>query len=225
MAVSRVQRGSTLGAVSACLALTLTAARADAQEGGVDPRSTAIYLRAGAAFSGFNLDAMTFRAQGRPRDIPDAFSGKAVLLGREWLPGVSVGVHVDGPWFYVRVGADLYQNPSITASDYEIHSTTMGWIAAGPRVRLGPVMLTAGLRLGALLLDTARRDSDSSTSRDRSQQYSGLGALYAVDAGVQWRPLRWLELDATVGQDVLGPTLGTTFSLNASVGWSRAPRR
>ena len=29
-------------------------------------------------------------------------------------------------------------------------------------------------------------------------------ALYAVDVGAQWRPMRWVQVDVAVGQDVLG---------------------
>jgi hypothetical protein len=80
--------------------------------------------------------------------------------------------------------------------------------------------------VAALLMDVERRvPADMSSTRERSQQYSGLGALYAVDVGAQWRPARWFQLDVSAGQDLLGPLTATTFSLTASVGWTRAPQR
>lgn len=197
-----------------------------AQAQGVDARTTGIFLRAGATVSGFGLDAMTFRAQGRRGDLEGSFTGKQLSLGRAWLPGVSVGAHVDGQWFYVRVGADLYQDPSPGTAEFSVHSTTLGWIAAGPRFVFGSFALLAGLRVAALLMDVERRvPADMSSTRERSQQYSGLGALYAVDVGAQWRPARWFQLDVSAGQDLLGPLTATTFSLTASVGWTRAPQR
>ncbi len=207
-------------ALAGCLAVLCAATTAHAQR--IDAGATGVYLRAGATLSGFGLDAMTFRAQGRDRDMPEAFTGKQIQLGRSWLPGLSLSAHVDHRWFYVRVGADLYLDPTPQVSDFSVRSTTFGWIAAGPRLVLGAFALQAGVRVGALLLDVERRTSDPAS---RAQQYSGLGAVYAVDLGAQWRPARWVQVDVTAGQDLLGPLSATTFAVTASVGWTRLTPR
>ncbi len=196
----------------------------DARAQGVDARATGIFLRVGPAVSGFGLDAMTYRAQGH-HDVDRSFSGKQLVLGREWLAGLSVAAHVDAAWFYVRVGADLYQNPTPGTPGFDVRSTTLGWIAAGPRFVFGAFALQAGVRVAALLQDVERRVPDAAGATIRSQEYSGLGAIYAVDVGAQWRPLRWLQVDVAAGQDLLGPLTATTFSLTASVGWTRSPQR
>ncbi len=207
-------------AFACCLAVVCAAPTAFAQR--ADAGATGVFLSAGAAVSGFGLDAMTFRAQGHRSDMPDGFSGKQIVLGRAWLPGLSISAHVDHRWFYVRVGADLYLDPTPGVPDFSVRSTTFGWIAAGPRFVFGAFALRGGLRVGALLVDVERSVSGTV---DRSQQYSGLGAVYALDVGAQWRPSRWFQLDVTAGQDVFGPLAATTFALSASVGWSRGPQR
>lgn len=191
-------------------------------------RPTGIFFRAGAAVSGFDLTSMTFRLQDRSsaRSAAPSFTGKQLALGREWLGGASFSAHVDGPWFYVRVGADVYRSPSVTMEDFHVESTALGWIAAGPRFVFGPFTLLAGLRVGALLVDLSHAERGSTGTGDRSyrRDYTGLGALYAVDVGAQWRPLRWVQVDVAVGQDVLGAMLATTASVNVNVGWSAAAR-
>lgn len=211
-------------AFACCLAALCAAPTALAQR--ADAGATGVFFSAGAAVSGFGFDAMTFRAQGRRNDTPEGFTGKQIVLGRSWLPGVSFSAHVDHRWFYVRVGADLYLDPTPGAPQYSVRSTTFGWLAAGPRIVFGAFALQGGVRVGALLVDIERRIPEmSGTTSGRSQQYSGLGAVYAIDVGAQWRPSRWFQLDVTAGQDLLGPLTATTFALTASVGWSRAPQR
>lgn len=215
---------TTAPAFACCLAVVCAAPSALAQR--ADAGTTGVYLSAGATLSGFGFDALTFREQGRHGGTSDGFTGKQVQLGRAWLPGVSFSAHVDHRWFYVRVGADLYLDPTPGVPDFSIRSTTFGWIAAGPRFVFGAFALQGGLRVGALLVDAERRAPDmAGTASDRPQQYSGLGAVYAVDIGAQWRPSRWFQLDVSAGQDLLGPLTATTFALTASVGWSRASQR
>ncbi len=217
-----------LPAPALCVGLLLWGTMAEAQT--AQARPTGIFFRAGAAVSGFDLDSMTFRLQDRARSSSGmdaapspSFTGKQVSLGREWLGGASLSAHVDGPWFYVRVGGDLYVNPSMLTEGFRIESTALGWIAAGPRLVLGPFTLLAGLRVGALLVDLSHDETNTAGER-RRREYTGLGALYAVDVGAQWRPVRWLQVDVAVGQDVLGAMLATTASLNVNVGWSGVAR-
>lgn len=218
----RSPRVQTIAPAIACsLAVVCAAPVALAQR--ADAGATGVFLSVGATVSGFGFDAMTFHTQGRRNDMPDTFTGKQILLDRAWLPGVSFSAHVDHRWFYVRVGADLYPNPTPGASEFSVRSTTHGWIAAGPRLVLGAFALRGGLRVGALLLDVERYAPGAPGAEVRPQQYSGLGAVYAVDLGAQWRPSRWFQLDVSAGQDLLGPLVATTFAITASVGWSRAP--
>lgn len=212
-----------------CVGAVLCAGSASAQT--AQARPTGIFFRAGAVVSGFGLESIPFRLQDRVRvssgtgmeSAPrPSFTGKQVSLGREWLGGLSLSAHVDGPWFYVRVGADVYANPTSIAEDYRVDSTALGWIAAGPRFVFGPFTLLAGLRVGALLVDLSHDEVVGGARRHR--EYTGLGALYAVDVGAQWRPLRWVQVDVAVGQDVLGVMLATTASLHINVGWSAIPR-
>ncbi len=213
-------------ALLASAAVTASAGVAQAQS---EPAgSTGIFLRAGATVSGFDLGAMTFRLQDRAnaREAVPTFSGKQLELGRRWLGGGSIGAHVDGRRFFVRVGADLYANPAVAMEDFHVESTALGWIAAGPRFVFGSFTLLAGLRVGALVVDLTRveRRDEASGRREFRREYTGLGALYAVDLGAQWRPTRWLEVDLSVGQDVLGVMLATTASLSVSLGWTASPR-
>lgn len=207
-------------------AAVLCASPAGAQTAAARP--TGIFFRAGAVVSGFDLTSMTFRLQDRPsaRSAAPSFTGKQLALGREWLGGASFSAHVDGPWFYVRVGADVYGSPSVSLEDFQVESTALGWIAAGPRFVFGPFTLTAGLRVGALLVDLTHFDRSGTGAGDRPsrREYTGLGALYAVDVGAQWRPARWVQVDVALGQDVLGAMLATTASINVNVGWSAAAR-
>ncbi len=217
-----------LPALTLCVGALLWGTVAEAQT--AQARPTGIFLRAGAAVSGFDLESMTFRLQDRTRSSSGmgaaptpSFTGKQVSLGREWLGGASLSAHVDGPWFYVRVGADVYANPSMLTEGFRIESTALGWIAAGPRFVFGPFTLLAGLRVGALLVDLTH-DETATAGERRRRDYTGLGALYAVDVGAQWRPIRWLQVDVAVGQDVLGVMLATTASVNINVGWSGVAR-
>jgi len=216
-----------LPALTLCVGAVLCAGSASAQTAAARP--TGIFFRAGAVVSGFGLDSMTFRLQDRARlssgmvSAPTpSFTGKQVSLGREWLGGLSLSAHVDGPWFYVRVGADVYANPGSVAEGFRVESTALGWIAAGPRFVFGPFTLLAGLRAGALLVNLSHDETIGGARRHR--EYTGLGALYAVDVGAQWRPLRWIQVDVALGQDVLGAMLATTASLNVNVGWSAIAR-
>jgi hypothetical protein len=151
--------------------------------------------------------------------VPTSFTGKQILLDRAWLVGASIGVHVDGPWFYVRIGAELYQNPN-AQEGYTVRSTNFGWIAAGPRFSFGPWTVGGGVRIGAVLQDVLYLEA----STRRARTYSGLGAVYGLEVGASWRPLRWFQADALIAQDLLGPLTTTTFALTASVGWSAVPR-
>lgn len=196
------------------------AANAAAQTAAARP--TGIFLRSGVTVSGFDLASMTFRLQDRSaaRSMttdPPSFTGKQLSLGREWLAGGSVGAHVDGPWFYVRIGADFYANPDVI-DGFSIRSTTLGWIGAGPRFVFGSFAVMGGVRVGALLVDMAYRHVDG------QREYSGLGALYGLDLGAQWRPLRWVQVDLAVGQDLFGSLTATTFALSANIGWSALAR-
>jgi len=211
-----------------CVGAILWAGSASAQA--APARPTGIFFRAGPTVSGFGLSAMTFRLQDRVHLLPGmesaptpSFTGKQISLGREWLGGVSLSAHVDGPWFYVRVGADVYANFGSVAEDYRVDSTVLGWIAAGPRFVFGHFSVLAGLRVGALVVDLSL-DEVTSAGERRHREYTGIGPLYAIDVGAQWRPLRWVQVDVSVGQDLLGVMLATTASLNVNVGWSAIPR-
>ena len=46
--------------------------------------------------------------------------------------------------------------------------------------------------------------------------------IYAAEVGFQWRPLRWLSVDAAVSQD-FSSLAATTVTVAASFGWSRRP--
>jgi hypothetical protein len=217
--VVRTQTQAIAVAISLVLGVLAHTHTAHAQQGSA--RGAGVYFRVAPTVSGFDLTSMTFRLDGRRMmgSTPPSFSGKQLMLGREWMPGISTGFHVDAPWFYVRVGVDMFESPVPGVSDFRVESSTMGWISAGPRFIFGAFALQCGLRAGAVLLDVTRRDDDMHSA----QRYTGLGAIYAVDVSAQWRPVRWFQLDAAAGQDVFGPMTATTFSLGASFGWSRAP--
>ena len=70
------------------------------------------------------------------------------------------------------------------------------------------------MRVGALFMNV--------TERVPNREYSAVSGVYALDVGVQWCPLRWLEIDTSVGQDFFSSTGATTFSIAANFGWSRS---
>jgi hypothetical protein len=208
-------------ALAALGVATLTSASARAQSG-VDSLSTGIYARAGFVLNTFNADSMLFLPQRGPRGsvAPEGITGKQFGFGRVTLAGFSAGIGFDARWFYVRVGADIYEFPRINtdlADSFRARFTTHAWVSAGPRIRLGPVVLSPGMRVGALLMNA----TEVGPSRD-GREYSAVDGVYAFELGVQWRPFRWMELDANVGHDPFTQTNATTFTVGASFGWSRA---
>ena len=184
--------------------------------------TTGIFARTGFVITSLDPSSMSFAPQqvrGHGRG-PGTLSIDGKYLG--WtgqvpLAGFSGGLTVDARWFYARVGADIYQNPAILANAdlFDARFSTIAWVSAGPRFRVGPVVLSAGVRIGVLLMNV----TETATGRD----WSAVDGVYAVDAGIQWRPLRWFEVDANVGHDFFGPTAATTFSVAANFGWSRTP--
>lgn len=186
-----------------------------------DPLATGIYARVGFVLSSLDPGAMSFLPQRGPRDLtaPEPLSGKQFGFGEMALAGFTAGIAFDARWFYVRVGADIYEFPTIRGpleETFRARFTTLAWVSAGPRVRLGPVVVNAGLRVGALLMNVTETGA-------MGREYSAVDGVYALDVGVQWRPLRWFGVDATVGQDFFTSTGATTFSVAASFGWSRGP--
>jgi hypothetical protein len=182
-------------------------------------RATSVYFRAGPSLLGFNPESVSFRYEGRRGGGSEReFSGKQLELGHPWVVGASLGVNVDARWFYVRVGADILQNPSsASATPYTVRHTTLGWISAGPRLVLGAFALQAGARFGALVMNVGERREGQP-----DLEYSGVEGLYALEIGAQWRPLRWVQVDVSAGQDFFGSLRATTVSLAVNVGWSRA---
>lgn len=180
----------------------------------VDSRMTSIYGRAGFSLGVLSLDELAFSAQRPHHARVGSFSGKQLGWGREVLPGLSLGLNIDARWFYVRAGATLYDSASIDSAVYDARFTTIASLSAGPRFFVGPIVLFAGLRAGALFSNVTERASGT--------EYSALHGIVGVDAGAQWRPWRWVQFDLTVGQDVLS-LRATTVSLAINLGWSREP--
>jgi hypothetical protein len=208
-------------ALTALVASSLASAPAFAQNG-ADALATGIYARAGFVLSSFDPSQMLFLPQRvRGGMAPAGLTGKQLGFGEMALAGFTAGIGFDARWFYVRVGADIYEFPEIRgelAHDFRARFTTLAWVSAGPRLRLGPVVLNAGVRAGALLMNV----TEVGPTRD-GREYSAVDGVFALDLGAQWRPLRWFELDASVGQDFFTRTGATTFSVAASFGWSRGP--
>lgn len=185
--------------------------------------TTGIFARVGVVTSMFNGAGLTFaaqttRAEREARGIAPAFTGKQLGWGYLAMPGLTVNVAVDARWFYARVGLDLYASPAVSLQPelYRARHATQAFVSLGPRFTLSDrVSLTTGLRLGALLMNVT-------TTGNRDGEYSAVAGIGAVDVGVQWRPTRWLELDATAGHDLLSGLHVTTVGLAASFGWSRA---
>ena len=206
-------------------ALSLASETAHAQTG-ADALATGIFARAGFVLSSFDPSGMSFLPQRGPRlrdsgALVEGITGKQLGFGEMALPGFTAGIGFDARWFYVRVGADIYEFPQIRGEhehDFRARFTTLAWVSAGPRLRLGPVVLNAGVRVGALLMNV----TEVGPTRD-GREYSAVDGVYAFDLGVQWRPLRWFEIDATLGQDFFTQLGATTFSVAASFGWSRGP--
>lgn len=215
-------RSASLAAALLSLGASWLAPSIAAAQTGVDPLATGIYARAGYVLSSLDPSTMSFFPQRGMRDTAvrvDGIHGKQFGFGEMALSGFTAGIGFDARWFFVRVGADIYEFPTITgelADSFRARFTTLAWVSAGPRVRVGPVVLNAGVRVGALLMNVTEVGSTRS-----GREYSAVDGVYALDLGVQWRPLRWFELDATVGQDFFTSTGATTFSVAASFGWSR----
>ena len=91
-------------------------------------------------------------------------------------------------------------------------------MSVGPRLRVGPVVLNAGVRFGAMFMNV----TEVGPTRE-GREFSAVDGVFALDVGAQWRPTRWLQLDASVGQDFVTSLGATTFSVAASFGWSRGP--
>ena len=202
--------------------VSLTSAPASAQTR-VDPLATGIYARVGFVLNSFDPSSMGFVPQRGPRGsvTPPGITGKQLGFGRMALAGFTAGIGFDARWFFVRVGADIYEFPEIgeaQADAFRARFTTHAWLSAGPRFRIGPVVLNPGVRVGALLMNVTEIGD-----RGEGREYSAVDGVYAVELGVQWRPFRWMELDANVGHDPFSQTNATTFSVAASFGWSRGP--
>jgi hypothetical protein len=179
-------------------------------------RAPGIYLRAAVLGSSMNPEGLTYRAErGSESTAPGSFTGKQLGFGRVLLPGFSVGVHVDGHGFHLGVGADLYARPDVTLlNDAQVGAGAVAWVRGGPRVVVGPVALLAALRLGAHLQQVERRAGTEVVT------YDSAAGVYALDLGVAWRPIPWVQLDAIVGYD-LGTLSALTASVAVNVGWSR----
>lgn len=209
-----------LGAFITASALSLCLAGASARAQTLTSASTAIYLRAGFSLTVLDPSALTFTAarerEARRLDLPRQFSGKQLGWSREALPGASLGVTLDARWFYLRIGAELYPAPTITVQPgrYRADVITVGWAALGPRYAWGRFAVHAGARVGAVVMGLRSSNGDL--------EYSAVTGSYAAEAGFQWRPLRWLELDTTVSQD-FSSLAATTFTVAASFGWARRP--
>jgi len=208
--------------MAALVASTLASGEAHAQTG-VDPLATGIFARAGFVLSSFDPGSMYFRPQRGPHRSapPPGLTGKQLGFGEMALAGFTAGIGFDARWFYVRVGADLYEFPTIRgelAPSFRARFTTLAWVSAGPRLRVGPVVLNAGVRFGAMFMNV----TEVGPTRE-GREYSAVDGVFALDVGAQWRPTRWLQLDASVGQDFVTSLGATTFSVGASFGWSRGP--
>lgn len=209
-------------AMTALVATSLASGEAHAQTG-ADPLATGIFARAGFVLSSFDPGAMNFRPQRGPRGSapPPGLTGKQLGFGEMALAGFTAGIGFDARWFYVRVGADLYEFPTIRgelAPAFRARFTTLAWVSAGPRLRVGPVVLNAGVRFGAMFMNV----TEVGPTRE-GREFSAVDGVFALDVGAQWRPTRWLQLDASVGQDFVTSLGATTFSVGASFGWSRGP--
>jgi hypothetical protein len=210
-------------AMTALIASSLASGEAHAQTG-VDPLATGIFARAGFVLSSFDPGSMELPSRSaalegaHPRQ---ASPGKQLGFGEMALAGFTAGIGFDARWFYVRVGADLYEFPTIRgelAPAFRARFTTLAWVSAGPRLRVGPVVLNAGVRFGAMFMNV----TEVGPTRE-GREYSAVDGVFALDVGAQWRPTRWLQLDASVGQDFVTSLGATTFSVGASFGWSRGP--
>lgn len=209
-------------ALIALAASTLATATADAQTA-VDPLATGIYARVGFVLDSFNPSSMLFQPQRGPRGSarPEGITGKQFGFDRMALVGFTAGIGFDARWFWVRVGADIYEFPQIRsdlADSFRARFTTHAWVSAGPRLRLGPVVVSPGVRVGAMLMNA----TEVGSTRE-GREYSAVDGVYAIELGVQWRPFRWMELDANLGHDPFTQLNATTFSIAASFGWSRGP--
>ncbi len=184
----------------------------------VSALATGVYARVGATATSFIPDGLTFRQTNVPRDTPRAMApGKDLVLG-SILPGVTLGLGIDTSWFYIRVGLDVLTPATAVRPDLDnIHLSTIAWGSFGGRLVLGHFALLAGVRLGAMIVGLSHQIDPS-----RAASYDAISGIYATDIGVEWRPARWFQLDATLGQD-FGSLLSTTASLCASFGWTRSP--
>lgn len=205
--------------ISACLA-ALLAAGAPARAQGVSSATTGIFFRAGFSLTVLDPSALAFTAarsrEARRLSMPQSFSGKQLGWSREALPGASLGVALDARWFYLRIGAELYPAPTITVQPdrYRADVITVGWAALGPRFAWDRFAVHAGARVGAVVMGLR--------SGNGGLEYSAVTGIYAAEVGFQWRPLRWLSVDAAVSQD-FSSLAATTVTVAASFGWSRRP--
>lgn len=179
---------------------------------------TGIFFRTGPVLGAMDPSALAFTADSDPAatrlGMPRAFTGKQLGWSRGVLLGGSLGVALDARWFYVRIGADLFEAPTITSRPerYSADVLSLAWAAFGPRYAWRQFAVHLGARLGAAVM--------SLRSENGRVEYTAIAGTYSAELGFQWRPLRWLELDAAVSQDFA--SLGaTTVTLGLGVGWSR----
>jgi hypothetical protein len=200
--------------VAAALLFAGSTARAQTVPGA----NTGIYLRTGISLSVLDPSALEFTArsgrEARRRAQPMQFSGKQLGWSRGALLGASLGVALDARWFYLRIGAELYAAPEITVETgrYSADIVSLAWAALGPRYAWGPFAVHAGARFGAVVMGLR--------SENGGLDYAAVTGTYAAEAGFQWRPLRWMEVDATFSQD-FSALAATTVTLAASFGWTR----
>ncbi|MFO0627294.1 MAG: hypothetical protein U0325_16915 [Polyangiales bacterium] len=198
---------------AAALVLTL---RGEASAQGWAER-TGIYFRTGGVLTSLDPSALLFTADAPTNlrmGMPLAFTGKQLGWSRTVLVGGSLGVALDARWFYLRIGADLFEAPEITVQParYRAQVLSLAWAAVGPRYAWGQFAVHVGARLGAAVM--------SLRSENGASEYTAINGTYAGEIGFQWRPLRWLQLDAVVSQDFAAVGV-TTVTLALNLGWSR----
>ena len=178
---------------------------------------TGIYFRSGAVLASLDPSALLFTADAPTTvraGMPLEFAGKQLGWTRTVLVGGSLGVALDARWFYLRIGADLFEAPEITAQParYRAQVLSLAWAAVGPRYAFGTFAVHLGARLGAAVM--------SLRSENGGGEYTAINGAYAGEIGFQWRPLRWIQFDAVVSQD-FAAVGATTVTLALNLGWSR----
>lgn len=181
---------------------------------------TGIYFRSGAVLASLDPSALLFTADAPTTlrtGVPLAFTGKQLGWTRTVLVGGSLGVALDARWFYLRIGADLFEAPEVTVQPARYHAQvlSLAWAAVGPRYAWNTYAVYLGARLGAAVMSLRSENGD----RDFTE-YTAINGAYAGEIGFQWRPLRWLQLDAVVSQD-FAAVGATTVTLALNLGWSR----